>query len=117
VSLADTLDYADTTIGDLVGRTTVTGSDLMDAALIEVDAGGETLRWDGVTSGRDYGLGLEDISAIFHGALDGILPVEQAEAIEQTVRGLPGDEDAGALVGLLSRNPSRPAPGTTRTDA
>jgi 2-methylcitrate dehydratase PrpD len=104
VGLSETLDFDDPAIGHLVDRTTVTGSDDMNAAQIEIDADGKTVLWDGQESGRDYRLAYEEISAIFHDVLLGILPPAQTEAIETMVLALLDQEDASKLVELLSRN-------------
>jgi 2-methylcitrate dehydratase PrpD len=103
MTLADTLAFDDADIGRLMARTTIVPSDSMAAARLEVDAGGETLVFDAETSGRDYRLGFDEVAGIFHQALDGILPREQADAIEAEVRRLPDVPDAGQLVDLLSR--------------
>src|SRR5207253_585816 len=92
--LADTLDYGDPAIARLVERTTVTGSDDMDAARIEVDAGGRTLVYDGATQGRDYRLSFDEVAVLFREVLEGVLPPEQVAAIESRVQALSELEDA-----------------------
>ncbi|HEY7966627.1 MAG TPA: MmgE/PrpD family protein [Solirubrobacteraceae bacterium] len=106
VNLADTLAFDDAAIGRLMALTEISPSDSMAAGRIEVDAGGETHVFDAETAGRDYRLGFDDVVAIFHQALDGVLPREQADIIEAEVRRLPDLPDGGLLVELLSRKAS-----------
>lgn len=103
LTLAETLDFGAADVNRLVGLTTVSGSEEMDAARIEIDLAGETVAFDGATEGRDYRLAQEDVSAIFHVALDGILPPTQIDAIEVAVARLDELESASELVTLLSR--------------
>lgn len=103
LTLADTLDFADPEIVGLMDKTSITSSDSMDAARVEVDAGGQTYVYDAETAGRHYRLDYDEIVGIYRGALDGVLPVEQIDAIEAVVRDLPDRPDGGRLVDLLSR--------------
>lgn len=107
VTLADTLAFDDPAINRLMAITEIVPSDSMTAARIEVDARGETYTWDAETSGRDYRLAFDDVAAIFHQALEGVLPREHADAIEAEVRQLSDRVDGGQLVDLLSRDAAR----------
>jgi 2-methylcitrate dehydratase PrpD len=104
VNLHDTLDYADPTIGRLVGLTAVTGSDDMDAARVEVDARGQTFVYDAVVSGRDLRLGIAEIATLFHEVLDGVLPESRRHRIESLVREIRDLADGGELPDLLVRD-------------